>query len=337
MQELITDLARRLESLEAENRALAARVRELEGSPTEARRASLLPAGAAPGPDRSEDVVSRRGLLRHLGTAAAAAGGLIAASSALGPEPAGAVAGNMRYGASNDAGVDTTWLESSGILTFAVDNDARAAQAGLMASLTERQNRGIAVLGGTAGLGIGVAGNVSNARSNGIGVYGVTNGTGTAVHAQTTGSGHAVKARSERADNNSSAVEVVHDGLGRGVEVRLPNAANASAGFSATTAGSGRAIFGKTTGSGWGLHTVIDNVANSRPSALAQTNGTGPGVEGISTRGVGGRFTGAGAQVRLVASRSAAPPPEGVRGDLFVDSTGRLWFCKGGADWRQLA
>ena len=27
----------------------------------------------------------------------------------------------------------------------------------------------------------------------------------------------------------------------------------------------------------------------------------------------------------------------GVRGDLYVDKSGRLWFCKGGSTWKQLA
>jgi hypothetical protein len=27
----------------------------------------------------------------------------------------------------------------------------------------------------------------------------------------------------------------------------------------------------------------------------------------------------------------------GETGDLFVDASGRLWFCRGGSDWHQVA
>jgi hypothetical protein len=30
-------------------------------------------------------------------------------------------------------------------------------------------------------------------------------------------------------------------------------------------------------------------------------------------------------------------PGSGAKGDLFVDTSGRLWFCKGGMSWKQLA
>ena len=40
---------------------------------------------------------------------------------------------------------------------------------------------------------------------------------------------------------------------------------------------------------------------------------------------------------RLSPSTAASHPDSGAAGDLFVDKTGRLWFCKGGATWKQLA
>jgi hypothetical protein len=58
-------------------------------------------------------------------------------------------------------------------------------------------------------------------------------------------------------------------------------------------------------------------------------------IEG--TGRIGGSFAGRQAQIRLEASRSRTHPDTGVRGDLFVDATGRLWFCKGGRAWRKLA
>jgi hypothetical protein len=40
--------------------------------------------------------------------------------------------------------------------------------------------------------------------------------------------------------------------------------------------------------------------------------------------------------VRLVPG-PGAHPSRGEAGDLYVDAAGRLWFCRGGPDWKQLA
>jgi hypothetical protein len=66
-------------------------------------------------------------------------------------------------------------------------------------------------------------------------------------------------------------------------------------------------------------------------------SGSSVGVRGQSTTGRGGSFKGKAAQVRLEPSPAASHPPQGRRGDLFVDQSGRLWFCKGSATWVQLA
>jgi hypothetical protein len=61
------------------------------------------------------------------------------------------------------------------------------------------------------------------------------------------------------------------------------------------------------------------------------------GVRGESTVGRGGRFRGNKAQIRLDPSSAATHPSSGAKGDLFVDASGRLWFCKGSTNWVQLA
>jgi hypothetical protein len=70
------------------------------------------------------------------------------------------------------------------------------------------------------------------------------------------------------------------------------------------------------------------------PGALANT-----GVYGSADQagGRGGVFVGSSAQIRLQPSASSTHPARGAKGDLFVDHGGRLWFCKGGAIWRQVA
>ena len=53
----------------------------------------------------------------------------------------------------------------------------------------------------------------------------------------------------------------------------------------------------------------------------------------------GGVFAGTKAQIRLTPSKAPTHPTSGRRGDLFVDSAGRLWFCQSGgkaASWKQV-
>jgi len=57
----------------------------------------------------------------------------------------------------------------------------------------------------------------------------------------------------------------------------------------------------------------------------------------VGSGGRGGVFIGTTAQVRLVPSTATSHPPSGARGDLYLDKSGRLWFCKGATSWKQLA
>jgi hypothetical protein len=62
------------------------------------------------------------------------------------------------------------------------------------------------------------------------------------------------------------------------------------------------------------------------------------GVKGHSTFARGASFSsGASAALRLIPGPSANPPSAGLAGDLYVDSTARLWYCSGGATWVRLA
>ncbi|MFC0540229.1 hypothetical protein [Kutzneria chonburiensis] len=59
------------------------------------------------------------------------------------------------------------------------------------------------------------------------------------------------------------------------------------------------------------------------------------GVVGTSLSARGRVFTGGAAQIRLTPGNAATPPAGGQNGDLYVDSTGRLWFYRAG--WRNIA
>jgi hypothetical protein len=62
---------------------------------------------------------------------------------------------------------------------------------------------------------------------------------------------------------------------------------------------------------------------------------TAAAVTAVATAGRGAELTGGPAQLRLLPSSATTHPTTGRRGDLFVDKSGRLWFCKGKTNWRQ--
>jgi hypothetical protein len=132
--------------------------------------------------------------------------------------------------------------------------------------------------------------------------------------------------RAFNANDRTPALEARQDGSGDGAYAHLENPASA-----------GRAVFGRTVGTGIA---VVASVANSKSAATAAkgvTVGSGAGLEGSSRLGTGGVFTGKTAQIQLVPSIGAGHPASGVAGQLFVDKLNHLWFCRGGADWAQLA
>jgi hypothetical protein len=106
----------------------------------------------------------------------------------------------------------------------------------------------------------------------------------------------------------------------------------------------------------WGSATSLDHpgVLGSNPVGTGVTGSsqTGTGVSGVSadaagvhavsTTGIGAVLKGGSAAVRLVPQTGEGSPKDGThqRGELRVDSRGKLWLCtKGGSPgtWRQLA
>lgn len=80
---------------------------------------------------------------------------------------------------------------------------------------------------------------------------------------------------------------------------------------------------------------VVQGFGASGAGVLAKGHGFGLRADGQEGRG--GQFTGAKAQVRLQPATAATHPSSGQRGDLFVDKSGRLWFCKGGSTWHRIS
>jgi hypothetical protein len=125
-------------------------------------------------------------------------------------------------------------------------------------------------------------------------------------------------------------------------EVKLPTSVSilgnnyATTGFAQGVAGSTNSPTGIAT-TGW---------ANANGTAVAGISGpTFPvnrvpartGVYGFAAQGRGGVFDAPVAQIRLVPAGAATHPSNGAVGDLFLDGNHRLWFCKGGATWKQIA
>jgi hypothetical protein len=114
---------------------------------------------------------------------------------------------------------------------------------------------------------------------------------------------------------------------------------------------SGRGVDGESTSgigvygggdSGFGVHG--DSISNRGVFGTSISSDgvhglsiSGVGVRGTSSAGRGGQFSGKKAQLRLLPSGATTHPTTGALGDLFLDKSGRLWFCKGGTTWVKLA
>ena len=80
-----------------------------------------------------------------------------------------------------------------------------------------------------------------------------------------------------------------------------------------------------------------DGPAKTGVFGYAAQDAAAVGVRGTSPLGRGGIFKGGAAAIRLTPSTSTSHPASGQKGDLYVDSNARLWFCKGGMTWVRLA
>jgi hypothetical protein len=252
--------------------------------------------------------LDRRGMLRFGGVAAVAG----TAAAVMGAKAAGATTGVMHFGATNGAGTTNTSLASSN------------SQSTLAARNT--------------GLGHGIVGDASNPDGRGYGVFGTgdggagvaggTRGDGPGVRAYAApgARGSALQALTLEAHNAEPTISSHQIGAGHGVYTHIENASNASS-----------ALYGRTGGVGHALLGAIVNPQSAAAAARVGTQGSGPGLEALSSKGVGASFQGKTAQVELIPSSDASHPASGKGGQLFVDSSKRLWFCRGGTNWQRLA
>jgi len=355
----------RLEQLEAENRALRARVDQLKG--TSAEDDPVAGGG-----------FSRRDVLRRAGTGAVALGiGVLGASVATLAQASPALAANgdtVTVGGTFD-GSDPTVLRN-----LTNTRTVLGVQSG---------SSGTAIAGGSAS-GEGVFGSsdslygVHGTSNSATGVYGdtlagtgvqgdahgagtgmvATSDSGNGLSASST-SGAAINAGSESgpgiigsstSDIGVTGISDSRDGvqgfstkgdgvsgmsqsaLGRGVIGTSQSATGGTGAWGESSAPDGAGVRGYAwDGSQASGHFGTGVIGSSGSHATPPRPLANTGVMGVGFHGRGGVFQGDLAQIRLVASSALTHPTSGTRGDLFVDKAGRLWFCRSGTNWRQLA
>ena len=223
----------------------------------------------------------------------------------------GAIALAQAFGTSPAAAADTE-DDDSGHFRLGWWNDSNNFQSYLYSTTTSYT--------------LSVSNNLADDSGNALAVE-VTEASnaGNAAVFSTMGNGNAIYAGSLSASGTGSTAVIYTVGHGHALEVVANNTTSDTTAAVFRHDGSGRvAEFSKT---------VDDNAA----VIYAETPGTGIALDARSTEGRGGSFRGAKAQIRLYPSTESTHPSTGKRGDLFVDSSGNLWFAKGPSTWVQLA
>ncbi|HWE61621.1 MAG TPA: DUF4082 domain-containing protein [Chloroflexota bacterium] len=188
------------------------------------------------------------------------------------------------------------------------------------------------------GTGIGVTGPGTSEAADYWGIASfVTNGIG--VHS-TSSTGTAVFGYSDGTTANATAI------VGTIGSTSPGGFSSAVRGVNNGTGGLGIGVWGSQAGSGWGGYFTSAGGIGVNADGGSGTGVNASGATGItafgSTIGVsgggsrGGVFSGQAAQVQLAQGSAATHPTSGAAGDLYVDSTARLWFCRGGTSWVEL-
>ncbi len=278
--------------------------------------------------------------------AALATGGVAAGLALLRPSQASAATGNLQYGTANDAGADATELTSTtAFFTLSVRNTGIGSS--LRCTTTAGNGSTVYVNNGSGG-GTGVW---IDAEGRGLNVQSFNGAAPAAEVTQQGTTGSALLVSGANLLNTDPVVEISAAGLGSYLYVNNAIPANTSSVVDVRQAGTGRALdvlctnagastplaYIQTNGTGRVFTAYLNNTGSTQPAAKLQTNGTGVGVEAVSKNGRGGRFAGKLAQLQLAPANTATHPTSGSAGDLYVDRSKRLWFCKGGTRWVQIA
>ena len=319
-------------SLRDENRSLADRLDALDGQ-TESRALRH----ARDGRDDETTGLSRRGLLKRMAGASALGVGVLTVGDVFAPRAAHAAAGqDMVLGAANSAGTAQTSLSSNPAFV----RNANTAVLNVIQGPSGIVDLESAIIGDGADVD-GVVG-LSHSSTGVRGIAGGSSGVevppdgGRATEGAVVGD----TATAHYAVVGTSSVGTAVYGVAFG-SADVSGAPPVAAVVGDSNSTTSPAILGRTSGEVAVLG-QINQASDSHPAVAGDTAGAGPGISGISASGRGGSFQGGnkGAAVRLVPASAASHPASGARGDLFVDHSGRLWFCTHGgttATWKQLA
>jgi hypothetical protein len=348
----------RFAQLMARIEALEQEVALLRQDPARLREASPVQHAAA-GPAAAATLTthtSRRGVLTALGATIGAGVATLAIQRAPATAANGSavLAGNVTTAEGRTAVTYDGPAGFNGIVLLGNDSIYDGSSAGYPAALG-----GWAGAGTTAGAGAvatGVYGFTDNGNGNGVVgvnqnlVAGSGSGVlGTAVSATGAGVtginalGTAIYGSSDSISSAATAIVGILTSSAPG------SFSSAVRGQNNGTAGSGIGVYGSHAGSGWGGYftsvsgygvnaaggTGIGVYANGTTgiSTLGETFG----ITARSTAGRGGLFSGFAAQMQLTPGSAATHPTSGQAGDFYVDTSARLWYCKGGTSWVELA
>ena len=186
---------------------------------------------------------------------------------------------------------------------------------------------GLAVSGTTAGYGIGVTDNGLNSVPD----------VGPALlgHAKNENFRTGLLAFIEPGVSGCDAVHALNNGSGAEA-VLADSSAN---GVWAVAGSGGDGVVGMNGLGETGVHGI--SIGQDAPAVWAEGQvGGGPGLKATSASARGVVASGKLAQLQLTPGKQATHPKRGEAGDLFVDKSARLWFCKvggGTATWVQVA
>ena len=256
---------------------------------------------------------------------------LTGAVGALAGVAAATLAGAQRVLAAGDDGstitVGSTFLD---VRTTTYLSDAANNNTVFSAVSSSANGSGAGIgLFGSSSLGHGVEGHsdsgagVVGFTSSGYGVYGISDSS--VALRGSSGSGYGVYGISESSD-------ALRGISGSGYGVNGESYATDQPASVGTSHGNSTGVLGH---SGFGAPPA--SPAKTGVYGYAAQDAGSVGVRGTAPAGRGGIFKGGAAQLKLSPSAAASHPASGQKGDLFVDTSGRLWFCKGGTTWKQLA
>ena len=285
------------------------------------RRFAVPAAFASPAPARESVEVSRRDWLRRAAVVSGAAAATALVAGVADAAPAAALDGDtLKAGQQTNAEASTVLFADGASYqhgVFAVTDTVFGNFADLFPPFAGVIGYvGQATSGDTGVAGFGSARGVfgQSESANGIGVVGLSATGPGVVGSSPSGPGVVGSSASGAGVEGTSSTQTgVFAASGNGVGAQVQSDNN-------------QALWAKITLS-----------TNAKAAVRAETPGAGAGINATSALGVGGVFAGKTAQIQLVPSFAKSHPASGAAGQLFVDHSNRLWFCKGGTKWHQLA